>query len=339
MKLFFYIFRSSLVPNPCQKHPCQDQHVCLLSSTEPSGRTCKCPDHLLEVTDHESGKSVCHQKSTSQMCPLQCNQGLCKMVNGEPKCKCTIDFEGEFCELYRCSNYCKNRGVCYVDAAHFKAANDSSKPPLICKCPSSWMGDRCEVPVANCSSPCYNGVCTVKFGEEICICSAGFKGSTCQHCDELQCENDGICRKDHLGNARCECTKDFKGIRCENSPCEGFCSGHGECTLHLGSPQCDCDQNYWGRQCESEECTDYCQNGGTCTINPVNDKICECVPNYSGQRCEIFRELGPNDCSGFFCDNGGTCHVIKNEAYCNCTAQFTGTNCQVQVLMRFGQRP
>lgn len=123
----------------------------------------------------------------------------------------------------------------------------------------------------------------------------------------------------------------MEGIRCENSPCEGFCSGRGQCSMHLGSPQCDCDQNYWGRQCESEECTDYCQNGGTCTINPLNDKLCECAPYYSGQRCEIFRELGPNanDCSGFYCDNGGTCHVIKNEAYCNCTAQFTGPKCQV----------
>lgn len=143
------------------------------------------------------------------------------MVNDQPECECPKDSEGEFCEHYRCSNYCKNRGTCYVDA-HFNAANDSIKPPLLCKCPLAWTGDRCEVPVANCSSPCYNGVCTVKFGTEMCICLAGFKGSKCQHCDELQCENDGICRKDQLDNAKCECTKDFKGIRCENSPCEGM---------------------------------------------------------------------------------------------------------------------
>lgn len=197
------------VSNPCQTYPCQNQHVCLLSSSEPNERACKCPDHLLDVADHESGMSVCHPKSTSQICPLQCNQGLCKMVNGQPKCKCTIDFEGEFCEHYRCSNYCKNRGVCYVDAAHFKAANDSNKPPVRCKCPSGWTGERCDVPVANCSSPCYNGgVCA---SQETCICAAGFKGSKCQHCEELQCENDGICRQDQLGNAKCECKNDFKG--------------------------------------------------------------------------------------------------------------------------------
>lgn len=317
------------VPNPCEKDPCQDQHVCLLSSTEPSGRACKCPDSLMEATDRQTGKTLCRLRSAGQICPLQCNQGLCKIVNGQPKCKCTIDYDGDFCEHYRCSNYCKNRGVCYVDATRYKANNDSAKPPLKCKCSSAWTGDRCETPVANCTSPCYNGVCTIKYGVESCICRTGFTGSECKHCDDLECENDGVCRRDQLGNARCECTKDFKGIRCENSPCEGFCSGHGQCTLHSGTPQCDCDAGYWGRQCESEECTGYCQNGGTCTITPTNDKNCECTPNYSGQRCE--NELGPNtiDCDRISCENGGTCQIIKGDALCNCTAQFTGQKCQV----------
>lgn len=311
--------------------------MCILSSTDPLGRSCKCSDQLLEVTERDGGSSVCRMQTTTPLtCPLNCNQGLCKILNGTPKCKCTIDYDGEFCEHYRCSGYCKNRGVCYVDASKAKAHSETTKPPLKCKCSSLWTGDRCEIPVANCTSPCYNGVCTVKRGRETCTCSTGFTGAECQHCDDLECQNDGICRKDHLGNSKCECTKDFKGIRCESSPCEGYCSGHGQCTIqiHSGSPQCECETGYWGNQCESEECTGYCLNSGSCAINPVNVKICACLPNYTGTRCEIYIDNPQilSDCSNFDCENGGICHYIKNEAYCNCTAQFTGTKCQVKIL-------
>lgn len=269
-----------------------------------------------------------------QTCPLYCNQGLCKIVNGVPKCKCTIDYDGDFCQHYRCSGHCKNHGVCYIDAAKVKSYNENVKPPLKCKCAAAWTGEHCELPVVNCTSPCHNGVCTIaKQGQEMCTCTSGFTGPECQHCDELQCKNAGICRKDKNGKPRCECTKDFKGIRCENSPCEGFCSGHGQCTLnaHSGSPQCDCESGYWGKQCESEECTDYCKNGGTCTINPQNDKFCACAPNYMGTRCDVYlnSEQTSTDCNNYECENGGTCHVINNFAYCNCTAQFSGPKCQV----------
>lgn len=319
------------VPNPCHTYPCENLQICLLSSTEPTGRACKCPDSLFKVTEQGTG-TFCRPKNKTQACPLQCNnQGLCKMVHNQPKCKCTIDYEGEFCEHYRCSGFCKNRGVCYVDASQSKSYNENIKLPLKCHCPPTWTGEHCEMPVINCTAPCYNGICTVKFGTEVCTCNTGFTGPHCEHCDELQCENQGICEKDSIGNARCQCTKDFKGIQCENSPCEGFCNGHGQCTIHSGSPKCDCHPGYWGRQCDTDECTEYCENGGTCTITADNDKICKCMPNYSGIRCETYRESAQilSDCDGFSCDNGGTCHVIKNEAYCNCTAQFTGQNCQV----------
>lgn len=133
------------------------------------------------------------------------------------------------------------------------------------------------------------------------------------------------------GNARCDCPNNFKGSRCENSVCEGFCSGHGQCTLHSGNPQCECETGFWGRQCESEECTGYCENGGTCTINVANATICECLPNYSGHRCELLNDDNINlmHCDNFFCENGGTCHMIRNEAYCNCTPQWNGPNCLV----------
>lgn len=138
-----------------------------------------------------------------------------------------------------------------------------------------------------------------------------------------------------LGNARCDCPNIFKGSRCENSVCEGYCSGRGQCLLHSGNPQCECEAGFWGRQCESQECTGFCENGGTCTINVANNTICDCLPNYSGRRCELYNNVDSNTphCDSFQCANGGKCHMIKDEPICNCTSQWSGEKCQVIVIV------
>lgn len=151
--------------------------------------------------DHNNDSLVCQPHNPNQgSCPLGCNQGLCKIIDNQPKCKCPIDYDGEFCEHYRCSSHCKNRGVCYVDASKLQTYSESSKPPLKCKCHSSWTGDRCDIPAATCIEQCHNGAtCTSRNGVENCICASGFTGRNCEHCDELECENQGICRKDDSG--------------------------------------------------------------------------------------------------------------------------------------------
>lgn len=329
----FFSFKS--VSNPCLIHPCQNQHICLLSSTEPTGRACKCPDHLSEFIHRDTGALECRAPSDDRgACSLICNQGLCKIINGQPKCKCPIDYEGDFCEHYRCSGYCKNRGVCYVDVAQKQMYSENSKPPLKCKCSASWTGDRCDIPVATCREQCHNGAtCTKKSnGVESCICPSGFFGPNCEHCNELKCENQGICRKDETGAAVCDCPNDYMGTRCEDSVCEGYCSGHGQCIIRFRTPLCECEAGFWGRLCEYESCTGYCENGGTCTISVANVTVCDCPPNFTGTRCETYIEgavINRSPCDDFNCQNGGTCHVIKNDPYCNCTSQYNGPNCQV----------
>lgn len=145
------------VGNPCAEHPCEGQHICLLSSTAPLGRTCKCDDDFVEVRYKETNSSVCNRVNVdSNQCRLECNQGHCHLdARNRPRCVCSIDFEGEFCERYRCSGYCKNRGICYVDASRTSdprnsTASNALRPPLKCKCAYSWTGDRCEISASKC---------------------------------------------------------------------------------------------------------------------------------------------------------------------------------------------
>lgn len=319
------------------EHQCEGQHICLLSSTDPTGRACKCPDDLIEII--ENGAKTCNPNNDTNRCNLKCHPGACKIVNNQPICICPIDYEGQFCEHYRCSGFCKNHGTCFVDVSNVRQYSNNEKPPLKCKCQQSWIGEKCEISESICRNLCHNGAtCTVaKNGVEKCTCPPGYHGKNCQNCDELSCENQGICKKDENGKAMCECPEDYKGQRCEIILCEGYCSGHGQCTIRLGSPQCKCDSGFWGKQCQSDSCTNYCKNGGTCTITNSNTMTCQCLDKFTGLRCEQYQcnedscmNADTNPCDQTVCQNGGTCHTIENEAYCNCTSQWNGQYCQVK---------
>lgn len=50
------------------------------------------------------------------VCGLDCNSGKCIVDDrGMASCKCPSLFEGDRCERYRCSGYCRNKGSCYAD--------------------------------------------------------------------------------------------------------------------------------------------------------------------------------------------------------------------------------
>lgn len=271
-------------------------------------------------------------------CDLKCNQGICKFIDGQPKCKCPLEYDGKYCEHFRCSGYCKNRGECYVDPSVNK---NHTKGVLQCKCHPPWTGDRCDIPVSMCERVCHNGAkCTATTTpDEIgdCICQRNFTGRYCQNCEDLECENHGICKKDGDGNSYCECSKLYTGQRCERSICEGYCNAHGQCTVHLeNKPKCFCEDGYYGSQCQNDACTDYCQNGGTCTLGVHGTTRCTCPPNYFGARCEDHKcDLQECDhtetCEQVNCRNGGTCHILHNEPICNCTLEWAGNVCDTRV--------
>lgn len=59
---------------------------------------------------------MCKEIVPVKKCDLFCHQGRCQITPLGPKCICNQFYEGEFCERYRCSQYCKNGGQYYVTA-------------------------------------------------------------------------------------------------------------------------------------------------------------------------------------------------------------------------------
>lgn len=93
--------------NPCAER-CNPGALCLLTSS--TSRVCSC---TMSMTTVMEGTDVTCQPP---VCGLDCNWGTCVIDDrGNVGCKCPPLYEGERCERYRCSGYCRNKGVCYPD--------------------------------------------------------------------------------------------------------------------------------------------------------------------------------------------------------------------------------
>ena len=196
-KWYFFLF---IVTNPCAREPCKQMgSLCILSTETDTGYRCKCHKDY-----HESnGKCVGDHVAIPDYCPLKCNLGTCKLINHIPKCVCQPQFEGELCEHYRCSNYCKNYGLCIIDA---QIPGSLEPPPLKCSCTPGWSGPRCETSVPECQSRCHNGgSCLIADEHMKCACPPMYIGEQCEHCVNLTCANGGICRETLTGTTQCEC--------------------------------------------------------------------------------------------------------------------------------------
>ncbi|XP_037895975.1 low-density lipoprotein receptor-related protein 1B isoform X2 [Glossina fuscipes] len=324
------------ITNPCSKEPCKTKRaLCILSSESSFGYSCKCPNDLVDV------ESECKDPTEiPNYCPLPCNLGTCKIVDKVPKCVCQPQFEGEFCEHYRCSGYCLNYGLCVIAP---QIPGSSEPPPLKCSCTPGWSGPRCETSVPECQSRCHNGgSCLITEEGMKCTCPSMYFGEQCEHCINLTCANGGICRETLTGATQCECPDGYTGKRCEVNVCSDFCKNGGSCSIgSKGGPLCQCSPGFYGEQCESDSCANYCLNGGLCA-DRGQKLICTCSERFVGERCEtdLCKTSSPpqfcdateipsrNPCVGIVCQNSGICHIIKGVAMCNCTDQWNGEFCE-----------
>lgn len=279
-------------------------------------------------------------------CDLPCGRGQCRRANStaEPRCHCPPEYAGDYCEHFRCSGHCLNRGLCSLDTAqavlqmwpHGGKADattsatppsDQPPPPLRCHCQPQWTGARCEVPMSFCRERCNGATCTTRppqtdtdtaadGGGDLhrilsCNCHSGYSGSRCQNCADLECANGGVCKLNATatGGSRCDCAAGYTGRRCEAAICDGYCNGNGQCSIQLVGPVCECAAGFWGRQCESDSCADYCENGG------------RCVPRTSSA------VAGGGGSGGLAGEAGGAKPVM----HCECPARYQGDRCQIPV--------
>lgn len=90
-------------------------------------------------------------------------------------CMCTENFDGDYCEINLCYNFCLNGGDCSM------SRNDKSqKLEPVCSCKKGFVGDHCEVDL--CSNFCLNdGKCSVNLARQPkCDCSNKHYGSRCE---------------------------------------------------------------------------------------------------------------------------------------------------------------
>jgi low-density lipoprotein receptor-related protein 1 (alpha-2-macroglobulin receptor) len=93
--------------NPCSTK-CNPGALCLLSSSTSRTRSC-----TMSMTTKMVGTDFTLQ---TPVCGFDCNSGKCVVDGrGMASCKCLSLYEGDRCERYRCSGYCRNKGVCYPD--------------------------------------------------------------------------------------------------------------------------------------------------------------------------------------------------------------------------------
>lgn len=141
---------NSTLPNPCVLYPCDVSAICFLSSTDPAGRSCNCPDNLFI---QKNGTHVsCRDKSEiPSLCYKPCtNGGKCKYVGDEMICECPPQFEGDHCDHYICSEFCKNHGVCSLPSKTMTLTRAELKVKRTCSCTAEWKGPRCDIPASVC---------------------------------------------------------------------------------------------------------------------------------------------------------------------------------------------
>uniref|UniRef100_A0A8C7XTQ6 Neurogenic locus notch homolog protein 1 n=1 Tax=Oryzias sinensis TaxID=183150 RepID=A0A8C7XTQ6_9TELE len=210
-----------------------------------------------------------------------------------------------------------------------------------CRCPSDYIGNRCQYPSPCSPSPCRNGgrcraVSRGNTFDFLCECPLGFTDRLCltptnHACMSAPCRNGGTCELIALTDFRCQCPPGWTGKSCQTpNPCASNpCANGGQCSSLDSTYRCTCPPNFHGQTCKLDvnECaqTPYlCLNGGIC-VNEVGSYHCRCPQEYTGQHCQT--PYVP--CSPSPCQNGGTCVQKGDTTYdCSCLPGFMGQHCE-----------
>jgi len=227
------------------------------------------------------------------------NGGNCQYLPYRPpdyaQCVCPEKYTGEHCEV---ENTCRVENITCSD--HGQCINDDTRAEgYICYCEAGHVGDDCEI-----GDPCtdyecqHGGHCEWQNEPNFlprCQCEYDYEGPHCEtkvECD-LDCQNGGICAKDHKNESQCFCPPGWSGETCEKNVCMSKqCYNGGTCiVLDDGKPFCDCIPGYWGDNCEQNKCQGYEEcikegHHGMCDISKDGEPICQCKPGWTGEFCD-----------------------------------------------------
>lgn len=133
-------------------------------------KICKIKESKLKEIENEKKEAEKKQEVTKM-----CLHGG-SLDKTSSSCICTENFDGNFCEVNLCYNFCLNKGDCSMSKNEY-----SKKLEPVCSCMKGFDGKHCEVDL--CSNFCLNdGTCTVGFTKKPkCDCSEKFTGSRCEN--------------------------------------------------------------------------------------------------------------------------------------------------------------
>jgi hypothetical protein len=143
---------------------------------------------------------------------------------------------------------------------------------------------------ARCTS-CVRGDCV---GPEVCRCSRGWDGASCDVCASGYTGTN--CDQCMSSRHRCSHFYLFFQVSCSNGCGHGYCSGPNTCT---------CDPSYvhndgiLSSPCDVPTCPSPCLNGGVCQAFGTQVQ-CKCPDGWIGSICNV------QTCSAN-CDRHGTC--------------------------------
>lgn len=138
--------------------------------TDLDAAVCKIPTNKIKDVRKEIEEIAQKKEITMKMC---LHGGSLDKTSSS--CMCTENFDGDFCEINLCYNFCLNGGDCSM------SQNDNlMKLEPVCSCKKGFVGEHCEVDV--CDNFCLNsGKCSLTvFKAPKCACSGKFAGSRCE---------------------------------------------------------------------------------------------------------------------------------------------------------------
>lgn len=250
--------------------------------------------------------SVCPDcVDTPPVCDPSCVNGFCI---ADDVCECEPGYIGNLCDSeFECDHGVMDSGQCVCapgwvgmecsdcDTEYFFVQGSELEE-------SNWGQSNEGNTLSDICLPCElcdHGTCT----HAGCVCSAGWTGPLCNHCDGCQ-DCDPECVHGKCLDSVCICNPGYIGDTCDQLECFPTCV-NGECV----SGTCQCQAGWSGERCDQKECPYECIHG-TCNKNLGE---CVCDSGWDGVMCDQCTDCIPegrclkdSDCPGSYCKNWQT---------------------------------